>query len=331
MTGNGKSLYLCKKCKVMKSENQDKTKLYLPLITQEDFYRNELWSSVAMLVPAVLKNGRKRKDSDKYILDTFNILNRIDYCLNTINRAKTFISRRPSIKDLDNNAQMTVIDYYYYHYDVVIHKLSTIRDLSYKLINVVFRLGINDRNCGWDSILKKKNEIALPGIMNLQQLYYKLLERIEFERNESTHSGNIDLSFMREIDLLVSMSQMIRLKLVPMDEWDPMAKGSYNEYRLRKCKKELMKIIERYRDMSISFVHILACCLGGVFRKNLSEDSKVEFEKNLKDADKWVNKHEKKNNKLVYLIDWLIHLDDIVKKYSDLEIKVGKKAFEYFE
>ena len=83
--------------------------------------------------------------------------------------------------------------------------------------------------------------------------------------------------------------------------------------------------------MSISFVHILACCLGGVFRKNLSEDSKVEFEKNLKDADKWVNKHEKKNNKLVYLIDWLIHLDDIAKKYSDLEIKVGKKNFEYFE
>ena len=61
----------------MKSENQDKAKLYLPLITQEDLYRNELWSSVAMLVPAILKNGRKRKDSDKYILDTFNILNRI--------------------------------------------------------------------------------------------------------------------------------------------------------------------------------------------------------------------------------------------------------------
>ena len=224
---------------------------------------------------------------------------------------------------------MTVIDYYYYHYDVVIHKLSTIRDLSYRLINVVFRLGINDRNCGWDSILKKKDKIALPGIMNLQQLYYKLLEKIEYERNESTHSGNLDLSFMREIDLLVSMSQMIRLKFIPMDEWDPMAKGSYNEYRLRKCKKELIKLIERYRDMSISFVHILACCLGGVFLKNLSEDSRVEFETNLKDADEWVNKHEKKNNKLVYLLDWLIHLDDIAKKYSDLEIKVGKKAFEF--
>ena len=233
----------------MKSENQDKTKLYLPLITQEDLYRNELWSSVAMLVPAILKNGRKRKDSDKYILDTFNILNRIDYCFNTINRAKTFISRRPSIKELDNNVQMTVIDYYYYHYDVVIHKLSTIRDLSYRLINVVFRLGINDRNCGWDSILKKKDEIALPGIMNLQQLYYKLLEKIEYERNESTHSGNIDLSFMREIDLLVSMSQMIRLKFIPMDEWDPMAKGSYNEYRLRKCKKELIKLIFHSSNM----------------------------------------------------------------------------------
>lgn len=37
----------------------------------------------------------------------------------------------------------------------------------------------------------------------------------------------------------------------------------------------------------------------------------------------------KSNNRLAF--DWQIHFDDLAKKYSDLDIKVGKKAFENSE
>lgn len=304
----------------------------LPYITIDDLCNNELWWPTSILAAHILKDERKRKAADKYVLDVFNVLLRIHECFSTLYRAKGFILRRPSVKQLESNNQMTIIDYYYYHYDVVVHKLSTIRELSYKLINVVFELGIEDKNCCWKTILKGNDKIAMPGIMNIQQLYYKLLKKVEDERNESTHSGRIELTFLKEIDLYVSVSQMIKQHKIPMDGWDPMAKGSYHEHLLYKAKRELIKHVEHYCNISISFIHIPTCCLGRVFLKNLSKDLQNEFKLDLERAKNLVDNYKNRNNKFEYMIDWLMHLDDSAKKYAalELDLKVKKKTFTYF-
>ena len=316
---------------VMILEDNTKKGVYLPLFTRNDFYRNELFYPAMTLYSSIQKKGRPKKDSDQYVIDVFKLLNRIDNCLGSIYKAKGFISRRPSVKELDENDQMTITDYYYYHYDMVIHKLSTIRDLSYKLMNVVFKLGIEDKKCSWNSISKKKDKITIPGIMNLQQLYYIYLERIERERNDSTHSGIIDLPFMREVDMNVSVSQMIRLHNIPTDGWDPMAKGSHNEYQLRKCKKTLLEYIDNYLNRTMSFIHILTCCMGRVFRNNLPKELKSEHKEMLKSIDKKVDEYENKNNKIEYLVDWLIHLDETAKRFSKIELYSGKILLLYFD
>lgn len=316
---------------VMILDGNTKKDVYLPLITRDDFYCNELFFPAMILASSIRIKGRPKKDSDQYALDVFDLLNRIDNCLGSIYKAKGFISRRPSVKELDENDQMTITEYYMYHYDMVIHKLSTIRDLSCKLINVVFKLGIEDKKCGWNSISKEKDRIGVPVILNLQQLYYIYLERIKQERNASTHSGIIDLIFMREVDLDLSVSQMIKRYNIPTEGWDPMQKGSYGEYRLRKCKKELLKRIDHYRDMSISFIHILTCCMGRVFHDNLPEELKSEFDKELKSADKKVNEYENKNNKLTDLFNILKHLDETAKRFSKIKLESGKKLLHYFD
>ena len=48
-------------------------------------------------------------------------------------------------------------------------------------------------------------------------------------------------------------------------------------------------------------------------------------------ANEVIDKYDKKNNKLVYILDWLIHLDNAVKKYHEQELKVGKESIIYFE
>ena len=316
---------------VMILDGNTRKDVYLPLFTRDDFYRNELFYPAMILFSSIRKEGRPRKDSDQYVIDVFDLLNRIDNCLGSIYKAKGFISRRPSVKELDDNDQMTITEYYMYHYDMVIHKLSTIRDLSYKLMNVVFKLGIEDKKCGWNSISKEKDRIGIPIIMNLQQLYYIYLERIELERNTSTHAGIIDLIFMREVDLNVSVSQMIRLYNIPTDGWNPMAKGSCNERQLRKCKKTLLEYINNYLNRTISFIHILTCCMGSVFRNNLPEELKSEYKEMLKNIDKKVDEYENKNNKIEYLVDWLIHLDKTAKRFSKIKLESGKSLLLYFD
>ena len=317
----------------MKVENNETNQtLNIPLITQDDLYHNELWWLVAILASRIIKDKKNKDEISNYVLEVYGIISKIGNCISIINQSKGFIRRRPSIKQLDANDQMTITGYYIYHYDVVIHKLSTIRDLSYKLINTICKLGLNDNHCTWEKLTKKKNQIPVVGIMNLQQLYYKFLKRIEDERNKSTHSGEVNLTFLNELDILVSASQAIRIYNIPLsEEWEPMAKGSYNEYLLYKSKKQLIERIEHYQNITIFFIHALTCCLCNVFQNNLSNDFKKEFKADFEHANEIIDKHEKKNNKLIYIFDWLIYLDDAVKKYHEQGLKVGKESIVYFE
>lgn len=314
-------------------DNRNIPTLSIPLIAQDDLYHNELWWLVTILTSRIVKEKNNRNETSNYVLEVYNIIRKIGNCISSINQSKGFIHRRPSIKQLDNNDQMTITGYYIYHYDVVVHKLSTIRDLSYKLINAICKLGLDDDCCKWQHIKNKENQIPVSGIMNLQQLYYKLVEEIEKERNESTHSGEIDLKFLIEIDLIVSTSQAIRLYNIPLHEgWDPMEKGSYNERLLHKKKKELLERIEHFQNITIFFIHALSCCLNNVFRNNLPDNFKIEFKKEFDHANDIINKYEKKNNKLIDIIDWLLDLDEAVKILHEQRIKLGKKSyFKYYE
>ena len=67
-------------------------------------------------------------------------------------------------------------------------------------------------------------------------------------------------------------------------------------------------------------------------KKNMPNPAEEEeFKANFEQANEVIDKYDKKNNKLVYILDWLIHLDNAVKKYHEQELKVGKVSIIYFE
>ena len=101
----------------------------IPLVIEDDLYHNEMICFVLYLTAEILGNNKKKTDEELNLIRAFNIITNIMSCFKSINQASNFIKHRPTFKELDKNEEMTVIDYYNYHYDVVIHKLSTIRDL----------------------------------------------------------------------------------------------------------------------------------------------------------------------------------------------------------
>jgi hypothetical protein len=122
---------------------------------------------VLFLTGGILLNSQTggKTEEEMQIIRVYGIINKILSCYKSINQASNFIKRRPTITELDNNEEMTVIDYNHFHYDVIVHKLSTIRDLSFKLINKIYSLQLKDRNCNWDNIWKKRNLIPVSGIL----------------------------------------------------------------------------------------------------------------------------------------------------------------------
>ena len=71
--------------------------------------------------------------------------------------------------------------------------------------------------------------------------------------------------------------------------------------------------------------------MGRVFRNNLPKELKSEHKEMLKSIDKKVDEYENKNNKIEYLVDWLIHLDETAKRFSKIELDSGKMLLLYFD
>lgn len=300
----------------------------IPMITEDDLLHNEMIGYVLFLSGRILLNSQtdEKTEVEMKIIRVYGIINKILSCYTSINQASNFIKRRPTIRELDNNEEMTVIDYYNYHYDVIVHKLSTIRDLSFKLINKIYGLRLNDRSCNWDNIWKRRDLISVPEIWDIQTLLYKFMEEVQKDRNESSHNGFIDIRIFKDIDGLVQVSQWKRMRKLPEDaiESDPMAKGTYYDYLLKKKKKELLAKISNFKTASLFCIHILTCCMANKFKSDIPQELLDKYSEFIQKASQSINAHKRKINKLNQLIPYLIRNDETIKRVKN------QKANEIF-
>lgn len=300
----------------------------MPLITENDLLHNEMIGYVLFLTGGILLNSQtdEKTEVEMQIIRVYGIINKILSCYTSINQASNFIKRRPTITELDNNEEMTVIDYYNYHYDVIVHKLSTIRDLSFKLINKIYSLQLKDRNCNWDNIWKKRNLISVPGILDILSLLYYLMEEVQSDRNESSHNGFIDIRIFKDIDGFVQMSQWKRMGKLPEDviESDPMAKGTYYDYQLKKKKREFLAKISYFKTASLFCIHVLTCCMANKFKSDIPQDLLGKYSEFIKKAEQSIDAYKRKINKLNQLIPYLIRNDEAIERVKN------QKACEVF-
>lgn len=65
------------------------------------------------------------------------------------------------------------------------------------------------------------------------------MDEVLRDRNESSHNGSIVMGILKDIDGVVQLSQWKRMGKLPEDviESDPMAKGTYYDYQLKKKKR----------------------------------------------------------------------------------------------
>ena len=303
----------------------------MPLITEDDLFHNELIGYALYLAAGIFLESKNKKytTEELYILRFYQIINKIHSCYKCINQACNFIKCRPTIKELDKNEEMTIIDYYNYHYDVVIHKLTTIKDLSFKLINKVFDLKLEDKNCSWNGIRNKKDLITIPGVLDIHTLHYNLMNEIIFDRNESSHNGYVDIKMFRNLDGLVQISQWKRLELLSEDliGLDPMEKGTYYDYLQRLGKKELLKKIQNYKSMSLFCIHVLTCCMANKFKSDIPEDLLDKYSEFIQKANRQIDTYGRKINKLNHLLPYLIEDDESIEYLKSHEKDKNYRLF----
>lgn len=93
-----------------------------------------------------------------------------------------------------------------YHYDIICHKVSTLKDLYFKIINKIYRLGLEKPT--WNNIKKQKDKINNEHLFTILEDNYSLMESIDNERNMSSHEGNIHLSLLNELSIYLMCSSL---------------------------------------------------------------------------------------------------------------------------
>ena len=78
-----------------------------------------------------------------------------------------------------------------YHYYVACHRVSTVKDLYFKLINEIYDLGVE--KCNWKTIKENREKISNPNLFEILNENQALISTIENVRNSATHEGKLQL------------------------------------------------------------------------------------------------------------------------------------------
>lgn len=218
------------------------------------------------------KNYDLLSNNDRYIVDTNRILDNIQKCLSGIDFVMIFLKRFYGKSYYESN-DINIIDYSYYHYEMFLYKLSTLRDLHLLLINQIYNLGLTPRNCKYESIKKQKDKIKNSGLFGLLEEYEKCL-KFQFStiRNKSAHEGELVHKAFNEVDHLVWFEQLMKKHPTLFD-------GKYNDpdpflqLEVKAKRKEIQEELEIHRNNAFMITRYILISLYKAFDRTVKSQS----------------------------------------------------------
>lgn len=206
--------------------------------------------------------GYKRlSESERRIIDTFEFLKNIHTCLRSIEMCLLF-ARRVYGKDFLKQHEFSMVDYYIYHYDSICHKVATLKDLNFKLINVVYDLNIKDR-INWTNININKEKINNEQLFKLLEIYNNVCRYHEEERHRSTHEGNIKLSTLDDYHLYLTLADFSKKGYIPSnaESYIYNEKSHHFKFIESESKKETLMVFESIKWNTFNLEKCIMCSM----------------------------------------------------------------------
>ena len=94
---------------------------------------------------------------------------------------------------------------------------------------------------------------------------------------------------------------------------------TYYDYLFKRKKNELLERIRTYKSASMFCIHLLTCCMSSKFKSNISEELLTNYCEAIQKANYNIDTYERKNNKLKYLIPWLINNDKLMESLKNTQ------------
>lgn len=190
----------------------------------------------------------------KYSTDVFMIQSDLVSTCQEINMVKVFLSRFP-LKAYYQSHDIDEIDYFEYHLETLLHKIHTVSEIMKLLINQVYDLKIQPKDCSWDALRKKVGTKIAP--MKIIDKHFKAFKSLIDRRHLSSHRGKYEDELAEELNhdfgrsiykIYASIGEEISEE---MQKYYP---RFYLEYGIKQYRKERLKEVRQLLAINDAFM-----------------------------------------------------------------------------
>ena len=185
------------------------------------------------------KNANILNDNIQYILQTRVFLTTIENCLKRLDDSIIYIRKfYDRIKCDENN--ISYVDFVEYHTDMFNYKLSTIKDLSHKLVLHIYAETTKDNKYEWDVVEKCIKKYGNNELLDLYNEAFPLFSYVTTKRHSSAHDGKTDIKELYDLGFIESARMYCKEK--PDLNHDDVERMSVN-LRLTKGHEHLANLV----------------------------------------------------------------------------------------
>jgi len=193
--------------------------------------------------------------AEKYVMNIFNLYNRLTGLLADLDRVITFTKRYPASNYYEKN-NIDKLDYLKYHTEVYLHKIHTIMEVKKLILDEVYELGIPEKDCSWTKI--KRNQIVnQTRAFKLIELFYKSFDTVIEARHRNTHRALYESCLDLEVESTLEIYKLSEELDMEIDEdfykYNP---NFLLDYQLKLHRKERVtfmqngkNVVHEYTDM----------------------------------------------------------------------------------
>lgn len=196
-------------------------------------------------------------EGEKSILELYQSVRNIISCVNDIRMAVVF-SKRFDKQYLSEN-EVNEEQYMTYHYDTIIHKLSTIKDLEFKIVAQIYNLTTNKLgNCSWNTIDKNRERINNEKLFSFfeNELYKEFIFYFDKKRNKSTHEGEISISEFNDVSGELWLRDISKNSLYNNIPGSSYANSYYVSQLINKDRKKMTRKMEQIYQSCLNLIYI---------------------------------------------------------------------------
>lgn len=228
------------------------------------------------------KDKSSMTDDERSLFELYQLVQAIMNCVDSIRMSIVFARRYNKqylIKNQINEEQYTT-----YHYESIIYKIATIKDLEFKIIYKIYNLPepSKKRKYCWTTIKENRDKINNPRLFQ----YYERIENKRFndlfidKRHKSIHDGKISMLQFEDVSGWIWLRDLGNNPQTSQIAGVDHAKSYYISRLIKKTRKVAVKDMENmYRacvDLRYMFFDTLFCDLSNLFTTEIKNNySKV--------------------------------------------------------